>query len=145
MSTINKKLQDMSRNRSRKYCKVTFTFTSDKYWKLRHLFCFKARKTCIRSTMGNNRLHALILVHKFSLLIEKTAAKRHSDIFLRIIHNICKIKLTRRYFSNIYISYQMYKSWSCVTFYHSWNKFPQPNDNRIDLFPDSCFLTLGIP
>ena len=25
-------------------------------------------------------------------------ANRHSDIFLRIIHNICKIKLTLRYF-----------------------------------------------
>ena len=31
---------------------------------------------------------------RMSLLIEKTAAKRHSDIFLRVIHNICKIKLT---------------------------------------------------
>ena len=67
-----------------------------------------------------------------NLLIEKTTANRHSDIFLRILHDICKIKLTFRYLSYIYISYQMYKSWSCVTFYHSWwNRFPQANDNRI--------------
>ena len=66
-----------------------------------------------------------------NLLIEKTAANKHPDIFLRIIHNICKIKLTFRYFSYIYISYQMYETWSCVTFYHSLNRFPQPNDNCI--------------
>ena len=34
-----------------------------------------------------------------NLLIEKTAANKHSDIFLRILHNICKIKLILRYFS----------------------------------------------
>ena len=43
--TSIKKLQDMSRNRSRKYRKVTFTFTSRKYRKLRHLFYFEACKT----------------------------------------------------------------------------------------------------
>ena len=37
------------------------------------------------------------------------------DIFLRILHNICQIKLTLRYFSYIYISFQMDKSWSCVS------------------------------
>ena len=63
MSTIIKKFQYMSRNRSRKYCKVNFIFASHKYRKLRHLFCFEACETCIRSTIGNNRLHALILVH----------------------------------------------------------------------------------
>ena len=46
---------------------------------------------------------------RMSLLIEKTVTKRYPDIFLRIIHNICKIKLTLRYFSYIYISYKMYK------------------------------------
>ena len=63
-----------------------------------------------------------------NLLIKKIAAKEQPDIFCRIIHNICKITVTVRYFSSIYISYQMYKTWSCVTFYHS---FPQANDNRI--------------
>ena len=63
-----------------------------------------------------------------NLLIKNTATNKHSNIFLRIIHNICKITLTLRYFIAIYISYQMYKTWSCVTFYHS---FPQANDNRI--------------
>ena len=32
------------------------------------------------------------------------------------VHNICKIKLT--------LSYQMHITWSCVTFYHSLNRFP---------------------
>ena len=63
-----------------------------------------------------------------NLLIKKIAAKEQPDIFRRIIHNICKITVTVRYFSSIYISYQMYKTWSCVTFHHS---FPQANDNRI--------------
>ena len=80
--------------------------------------------------MGNNRPHALILVHirknilnninlpvlQLNLLIKKTH------------HNICKITLTLRYFSSVYIPYQMYKIRSCVTFYHS---FPQGNGNRI--------------
>ena len=60
--------------------------------------------------MGNNRLHALMLVHvhnsildsinladvvKINLMIEKTAAKKYSDIFLGTIHNVYQIKLTR--------------------------------------------------
>ena len=32
--------------------------------------------------------------------------------------NIYKIKLTLRYFSCIYIFYQMYRTWSCGTFYY---------------------------
>ena len=63
------------------------------------------------------------------LLIEKTAANKHSDIFPRTIHNTCQIKLTLRYFSYIYVSNQMHKTWSCVTFYNSLNRFPQGNDN----------------
>ena len=38
-------------------------------------------------------------------------ANKHSDIILRIIHNIRKIKLTLRYYSYIYIPYQVYKTW----------------------------------
>ena len=61
----------------------------------------KRVKTYLRSTMGNNLLHALMLVHvqlilRINLLIEKTAASKHSNIFLRIIHNICKIKFSLR-------------------------------------------------
>ena len=42
--------------------------------------------------------------------------REHSDISLRIIHNICNIKLTLKYFSYIHISYQMYKTWSnCIS------------------------------
>ena len=40
-----------------------------------------------------------------NVLIEKTAANKHSNIFLRIIHDICKIKIK---ISDIYISYQMH-------------------------------------
>ena len=29
------------------------------------------------------------------------------------------------------ISYQLYKTWNCVTFYHSLNRFAQANDNCI--------------
>ena len=56
--------------------------------------------------MGNNRLQALILVHVHkdildninlgdvaNQFVDKKAANKHSDIFLRIIHNICKITL----------------------------------------------------
>ena len=66
-----------------------------------------------------------------NLLIEKTAANKHSNFFLRIIHNICKIQLTLRYFLYIYIPYQMYAMWSCVKFYYSLNRFPQANVDRI--------------
>ena len=48
-----------------------------------------------------------------NLLIEKTAATKLT--YFRIIHNICKINLTLRYFSFIYISYKMYITLSCVT------------------------------
>ena len=53
---------------------------------------------------------------RMNLLIEKTVANKQSDVFLRITHNICRIMLTLRYISYIYISYQMCKTWSCVPF-----------------------------
>ena len=40
---------------------------------------------------------------RMNLLLGKTIANKNSDIFLRIIHNICKIKLTPSYFSYINI------------------------------------------
>ena len=45
---------------------------------------------------------------QMNLLIK--AANKHSDIFLRIIHNICKVTLALTYFSSIYISYKIYKT-----------------------------------
>ena len=74
---------------------------------------------------------------RINLLIGKTAAEKNSDIFLRIIHKTCKIKLTLLLLSTFhififaYISYQMYEIWSCVTFCHLLNRFLQPNDNCI--------------
>ena len=74
---------------------------------------------------------------RINLLIGKTAAEKNSDIFLRIIHKTCQIKLTLLLLSTFhififaYISYQMYEIWSCVTFCHLLNRFLQPNDNCI--------------
>ena len=122
-------------------CEVTFACTSHTCRNWWHLFWFGTFNTYFRSTRGNNRLQTLMLVHihnnildninladvvKITLLIEKTAANKHSGIFLRIIHNICKVKLTLWCFSYIYISYQMYKTRSL-----SLNRLSQGNDNRI--------------
>ena len=52
ISTIIKKLQDMSRNTSRKYCKVTFTFASQKYQKWRHFFHFEELKNIPQVNYG---------------------------------------------------------------------------------------------
>ena len=126
MSTIIKKLQDMSRNRRFLVSEVENIVTlllllratnaeSERiYSALKHV------KAYLRSTMGSNRLHALRLMHihknildninladvlRMNFLIEETAENKHSGIFLRIIHNISKIKLIfSRYFSYIYIS-----------------------------------------
>ena len=98
--------------------------------------------------MGNNRLNKLILVHVHKNIMDntnladdanefvdrKTAPNKQSDIFLRITHNICKIMSARRYFSYIYIYYQIYETWSCVTFYHSLNRFPKANDNCVSTY-----------
>ena len=70
---------------------------------------------------------------RINLLIEKTAANKDLNFWLKSIHNICKIKLTLRYFSYIYIPYQMYQTWSCVTFHHSLNRFPEANVSRISI------------
>ena len=61
--------------------------------------------------MGNNRLQALILVHVHKNILDninladvvnefadKKAVNKYSDIFLRIIHNICNIALTLHLF-----------------------------------------------
>ena len=115
-------------------CDLRTDLLSDSYKRV-HLL-FKKVKTYLRSTIGNNRQQALMLMHVnknmlhninladvskdfFFFLIEKTAANKHSDIFFRIIHNKGKIKLKLIYFSYI------------LPFYHSLNRFPQANDNRI--------------
>ena len=83
--------------------------------------------------MRNNQLHALMLIHVHMTILDSItlADFPHDSVdrkdkrkqtfghfFLRIIHSICRIKLKLRYFSCIYISYQMYITWSCVAFYH---------------------------
>ena len=40
-----------------------------------------------------------------NLLIGKPVANKNSDIYLGIIHNICKINLTSSYFLYIYICF----------------------------------------
>ena len=98
--------------------------------------------------MGNNRLNKLILVHVHKNIMDntnladdanefvdrKTAPNKQSDIFLKITHNICKIMSALRYFSYIYIYYQIYETWSCVTYYHSLNRFPKANDNCVSTY-----------
>ena len=113
-------------------CDLRTDLLSDSYKRV-HLL-FKKVKTYLRSTIGNNRQHALMLMHvnknmlhnisladvsKDFFFIEKAAANKHSDIFFRIVHNICKIKLKLIYFSYI------------LPFYHSLNRFPQANDHCI--------------
>ena len=105
----------------------------------RHLLCYEAQKTWLRLIMGNNRLHALILLHVHKNFLDNMnlndgrnefvdrKATKQSDIFVRITHNVCKITITLRYFPYIYISYQMCKMCSCVTWHHLLNRFPQAN------------------
>ena len=112
---------------------VTFAFISLKCGKWAYLFCFEAHKNipCKNiSTMGNNQLYAIMLVHVHKNILDnykwicwqKRAANNHSDIFLRIIYNIFKIKLKLRYFWYInIISYQMYIPWSCATIHLTWS------------------------
>ena len=62
----------------------------------------------------NNILDNINLADVVNQLVDKKdSRKKHSGIFLRIIHNICKITLKLSYFSYIYISYHMYKAWNC--------------------------------
>ena len=62
-------------------------------------------KAYLKSTTRNNRLHALILVHVHKNILDninladlaneyvnRNSGKQTSDIFLKINHNICKIK-----------------------------------------------------
>ena len=106
MSIIIKKLQDMLRNRS------LFISEVGKILKLLLLSqatndetdgifsALKRVKTYLRLTLGNNRLHALMLVHVCNNILDninladvanqfvdkKTDANKHSDIYLRIIY-----------------------------------------------------------
>ena len=62
----------------------------------------------------NDILDNINLAHVANQFVgRKDGRKQTSDNFLRIIHNICKIQLALKCFSYIYISYQMYKNWSC--------------------------------
>ena len=77
MSNIIKKLQDMSRNR------ILFISEVEKIVRLFLLSqainaesddifsVLKRVKTYLRSTMGNNRLHALIMVHVQNNILDK--------------------------------------------------------------------------
>ena len=77
MSTIIKKLQDMSRNRhllTSKKEKIVrlFLLSAAKNAEYQRIFSsLKRVKTYLRSTMGNNRLHALILMHAHKNILEK--------------------------------------------------------------------------
>ena len=106
------------------YIHTVFLWCSDKIKSQEGLPSANWQHALMLMHVNKNMLHNINLadVSKdffFFFLIEKTAANKHSDIFLRIIHNKCKIKLKLIYFSYI------------LPFYHSLNRFPQANDNRI--------------
>ena len=71
------------------------------------------------------------LVLRINLLTEKTAANKHSDIFSELFIIYIRWSKQLRYFSYNNISYQMYKTRSCWTFYHSLKRFLQGNDSRV--------------
>ena len=68
-------------------------------------------------TSKNIFMNTLKLVHIHRNIVDKIdladVANKSVD---KTINNICKIKLTLTYFSYIYICYQIYTTWSCVTF-----------------------------
>ena len=58
-----------------------------------------------------------------NLLVEKTATNRHSDIFLRILHNICQIKLTLKNFKAVLTLLGHSKSKIFSVGLHWWSTF----------------------
>ena len=106
MSTIIKKLQDMSRNRDLflsevgKIVKLLLLSQATNPESDGNFSALKRLKTHLRSNTGNNRLHALMLVHVHNNVLDninfadvanqfvdkKEAANKHTDIYLRIIH-----------------------------------------------------------
>ena len=89
--------------------------------------------------MGNNRLHALMLMYVHKNILDNINLADVAHEFVdrkdsrkqtlgRFSQNF-SLWLKLRYFSYIYISYQMYITWSCVAFFHSLNRFPNVNDN----------------
>ena len=125
MSTIIKKLQDVTRNRSfliSEVGKIVRLLLLSKATNAKSEGIFSALKrvkTYFRSIMGKNRLPALLMVHVHKNILDNInlgyvanefvdgidSRKQTYRYFLRTIHNICKIKLTLRYFPYIYISY----------------------------------------
>ena len=76
----------------------------------------KRIKTYLSSTMGNNPLHVLILVHVHKNILDNINLADAANEFVDI-H-----------------SYQMYKTLSYVMFYHSLNRFPQANYDCISTY-----------
>ena len=74
MSTIIKKLQDMSQNRRflmsevEKIARLLLLSPATNAESVRIFSALECVKTYLRSTMGNNRLHALILMHVHKIL-----------------------------------------------------------------------------
>ena len=90
-----------------------------------------SKDTYLRSTMGNNRLHALMLVHVHNNILDNiNLADVANQCFDRkgsrkkTFRHLSQNYLLELYFPYNYISYQIYKTWSCVTFYYSLNRFP---------------------
>ena len=158
MTTIIKKLPEMWRNRSFLICEArkivwffVFTFTSHQMPKMTASYLLwnewkHASGELWETTWGNNRLHALMLVHvhinivnNFNLadvtnqFVDRKDSRKQT--FGHLSQNyIYKIKLKLGFFHIfifVYISHQVHEMWSCLTFYHSLNRFPKSIDNRI--------------
>ena len=70
---------------------------------------------------------------RMNLLIEETAKSKHSDIFLRMIHNISYIMLVfSRYFAFIFPQ----------TFYHSLIRFPEANETVLLLLENDAYIEI---
>ena len=127
MTTIIKKLPEMWRNRSFLICEVrkivwffVFTFTSHQMPKMTASYLLwnewkHASGELWETTWGNNRLHALMLVHVHINIVDNINLADFANQFVERKDNrkqtfghfsqnyIYKIKLTPKYFSYIYI------------------------------------------
>ena len=94
----------------------------------------KSVKTYPRLTMRNNQLQALTLVHVHIKILGNINL---ADVANQFVNRSDSYKQIFRHFSqnctfHIFIfPINCIKMWSCVTFFHSLNRFPQTNDDCI--------------
>ena len=108
MSTIIKQFQDISRNRSflisevGKIVKLRFLSQATNAESDDIFSALKRLKTYLRSTMGNNRMHALILVHVHKNVLDNLNL---ADVANEFIDKKDSRKQTFRHLSHHYLQY----------------------------------------